>query len=198
MAARSWKGLNYWDISKDPSISEPGLEGLDDLIRQCSTVVAGIDVSDSLALVVLGENKNIWFVWGHVWVHEESLNTPEYTKIIREFQKRREITVIPCRNSIPPHPSDMKKIRPSVHKWDGLMDILLKLNLNGFGDCDIFPHIFPQENAIGHDNNMMITKFCNLRYKHYKCYSRVLTAKQFCQMPNTNWQDVYIRGRYRD
>lgn len=61
-----WTGAPYWDRAVDPTIT------VEELIRRCEVIVAGVDgggMDDLLGLCLIGREKGSkrWLVWCHAW-----------------------------------------------------------------------------------------------------------------------------------
>lgn len=89
-----WAGADFWEAAGNPTLT------LDELLRRCEVVVAGIDgggLDDLLGLALIGREKKTrrWLHWSHAWAHKIVLERrKEIAPRLRDFQKAGHLTIV--------------------------------------------------------------------------------------------------------
>ncbi|MCA2012407.1 terminase large subunit [Cereibacter sphaeroides] len=89
----AWAGARYWDLA-----AEPGLN-LDELLRRCEVVVAGIDgggLDDLCSLALIGRETGSrrWLHWGKAWAQPDVLiQRPQIVSRLQDFEKDGDLLI---------------------------------------------------------------------------------------------------------
>lgn len=143
LARDRWTGADFWDAAVEPCLT------LDELIRRCEVIVAGIDgggLDDLLGLALIGREKGskrwlVWcraWAWSVVWARRADIATK-----LNEFVQ--EGTLIRCEMpdsaSIDDddEPADAEDLTEDIR---GVVEILVRVRDAG---------LFPEDDAIGLD-----------------------------------------------
>ena len=94
LRANMWPGAEYWEQQGRPDIT------MEELIRRCEVVCAGIDgggLDDLLGLALAGRDKKTseWLAWTHAWAHPSVLQRRKSeAPRFNDFRQDRDLTFV--------------------------------------------------------------------------------------------------------
>lgn len=89
-----WAGADYWQQQGTAGLS------LDDLLKRCEVLCAGIDgggLEDLFGLAIVGRERvtGNWLHWGHAWAHPIVLQRRKSEAArFRDFEKQGDLTIV--------------------------------------------------------------------------------------------------------
>ena len=89
-----WAGADYWEQQGTGGLT------LDEVLRRCEVIVAGIDgggLDDLLGVAVMGRERGTgnWLHWGHAWAHPSVLERRKSEAArLRDFAADGDLTIV--------------------------------------------------------------------------------------------------------